>query len=98
MLHPTFVFDTDIPSETFKYMSKLSDPYKYAVMTFINYKNRCFCIVRDIRYRKLISFITEEYILFKSISGLYVNPCATSLIFHLIASMSGPFMIVLLEI
>jgi hypothetical protein len=42
MLHPMFAFGTDIPSETFMYMSESSDQYKYAVMTSINYKDRRF--------------------------------------------------------
>jgi hypothetical protein len=42
MLRLTFAFGTDIPSETFMYMSESSDPYKYAVMTSINCKDRHF--------------------------------------------------------
>jgi hypothetical protein len=77
----------NIPSRFFMYMSKSSDPYKYAVLTSINYKDRCFCIARDIRYRKVIPFITGEYVSLKSISGLYVNPCATNLALYLMTSL-----------
>jgi hypothetical protein len=42
MLHPTFALGTDIPSGTFVYMSESSEPYKYAVMTSMNYKDRRF--------------------------------------------------------
>jgi hypothetical protein len=87
MLRRTFAFDTDIPSETFMYMSKSSDPYQYAVMISINCKDICFCVVRDIRYRKVITFITGEYISLKSMSGLYMNPCATSLALYLTTSL-----------
>jgi hypothetical protein len=74
MLWPTFAFDTDISLGTFMYMSESSDLYKYAIMTFINYKDRLFCVVRDIRYQKVIPFIIREYVLLKSMSGLCVNP------------------------
>jgi hypothetical protein len=50
MLWFAFVFGTEISSGIFMYMSESSDPYKYVVTTFINYKYICFCIVRDIRY------------------------------------------------
>jgi hypothetical protein len=39
-----------------------------------------------IKYQKVIPFITGEYVSLKSMSGLYVNPCATSLVLYLIAS------------
>jgi hypothetical protein len=87
MVCPTFAFGINIPSETFMYMSECSDPYKYAVMISINYKDRCFYIVRDIIYHKVISFITREYVSLKSISGLYMNPCATSLDLYLTTSL-----------
>jgi hypothetical protein len=87
MLCPMFAFDTDIPSGTFIYMSKSSDPYKYAVTTSINYKDRCFCVTRDIRYRNVIPFITREYVSLKSMSSLCVNPCATSLALYLTTSL-----------
>jgi hypothetical protein len=35
MLHLMFAFGTDIPLGTFMYMSKSSDPYKYAVTTSV---------------------------------------------------------------
>jgi hypothetical protein len=83
MLCPTFAIGMDILSETFMYMSESSDSYKYAVTTSINYKNRRFCVARDIRYRKVITFIIGEYVSLKSMPGLYVNPCATSLVMYL---------------
>jgi hypothetical protein len=52
---------------------------KFAVMKFINYKDRWFCITKDIKYQKVILFITKEYVSLKSITGFYVKPCATSL-------------------
>jgi hypothetical protein len=79
MLRPTFAFSIDISSETFMYMFESSNPYKYAVTTSIKCKTRCFCVARDIRYWKVIPFITGEYVLLKLISGLCVNPCATSI-------------------
>jgi hypothetical protein len=87
MLRPTFAFGTDISSGTFKYMSESSDPYKYAATISINYKDRCFCIARNIRYRKVISFITGEYVSLKSMLGLCVNPFATSLAMYLTTSL-----------
>jgi hypothetical protein len=69
------------------YMSESNDLYKYAVMTFINCKDRCFCVAKDIRYQKVISFITGEYVLLKSISGLCVNPFAGSLVLYLTTSL-----------
>jgi hypothetical protein len=42
-----------------------------------------FCVARDMRYRKFIPFITGEYVSLKSMSGLCVNPCATSLALYL---------------
>jgi hypothetical protein len=65
------------------YISESSDSYKYAVMISINCKDRCFCIARDIKYRKVITFITGEYISLKSMSGLCVNPYAISLALYL---------------
>jgi hypothetical protein len=44
------------------YMSESNDRYKYVVMTSIHYKDRCFQIARDIKYRKVISFITGQYV------------------------------------
>jgi hypothetical protein len=86
MLQFAFKFGTEISSGTFMYMSESNDPYKYAITTFINCKDRCFCIARDIRYQKVIPFITEEYVSLKSTLGLCVKPCATSLALYLITS------------
>jgi hypothetical protein len=69
------------------YISESNDPYKYAVTISINYKDRCFCIARDIRYRTVIVFITGEYISLKSTSGLCVKPCATSITLYLTTSL-----------
>jgi hypothetical protein len=44
------------------YISEPNDPYKYAVTTSINYRDRCFSIARDIKYQKVIPFITGEYV------------------------------------
>jgi hypothetical protein len=55
------------------YISESNDPHKYAVMTSINCKDRWFYIARDIKYRKVIPFITGEYASLKSMLGLYVN-------------------------
>jgi hypothetical protein len=49
------------------YMSESSDPYKYTITTSINYKDICFCVVRDMRYQKVIPFITREYDSLKSV-------------------------------
>jgi hypothetical protein len=87
ILCPTFVFDTDISSVTFMYMSESSDPYKYAVTTSINCKDKYFCVVRDIRYQKVIPFITGEYVSLKSMSDLCVNLCATCLALYLTTSL-----------
>jgi hypothetical protein len=65
------------------YISKSSDSYKYAVTTSINCKDRRFWVTRYIRYQKVITFITGEYVSLKSMSSLYVNPCATSLVMYL---------------
>jgi hypothetical protein len=78
MLCPTFVFGIDIPSGTFVYMSESSDSCEYVVMTSIDCKDTRFWVARDIRYHKVIPFITVEYVSLKSMSGLCVNPCATS--------------------
>jgi hypothetical protein len=87
MLWFAFIFGTEIPSWSFMYMPKSNDPYKYAVMTSINYKNRCFCIVRDIRHRKVIPFITGEYVSLKSTLGLCVKRCAIILALYLTTSL-----------
>jgi hypothetical protein len=87
MLQFAFVFATEIPSGTFMYMSESNDPYKYAVMTSINCKDRYFCISRDIRYQKVIPFIIGEYVLLKSTPCLCVKPYATSLALYLTASL-----------
>jgi hypothetical protein len=87
MLQFAFVFDTEIILRTFMYMSESNDPYKYAVMTFIYYKDRCFCIARDINYQKVIPFITGQYISLKLTSGLYVKPYATSLALYFTTSL-----------
>jgi hypothetical protein len=78
MLCPTFVFGTDIPSGTFMYMSESSDSCEYVVMASIYCKDTRFWVARDIRYHKVIPFITVEYVSLKSMSGLCVNSCATS--------------------
>jgi hypothetical protein len=62
MLQFAFIFIIEIPSGTFMYMSESNDRYKYVVMTSIHYKDRCFQIARDIKYRKVISFITGQYV------------------------------------
>jgi hypothetical protein len=82
-----FVFSTEILSGTFMYMSESNDPYKYAVMTSINCKDICFCIVGDINYQNVIPFTTGEYISLKSTSGLCVKPYATSLVLYLTTSL-----------
>jgi hypothetical protein len=82
MLRPTFAFGTDIQSWTFMYIPESSDLYKYAVMTSINYKDKHFCVTRDITYIKVILFITEKYVSLKSTSGLCMKPCATNLASH----------------
>jgi hypothetical protein len=87
MLQFAFVFGTEIMSGTFMYMSEFNDPHKYAVTTSINCKDRCFYIARDIRYRKVIPFITGEYVSLKSTPGLCVKPCATSLTLYLTISL-----------
>jgi hypothetical protein len=69
------------------YMSESSDPYKYEVMTSINYKDRCFWVDRDIKYQKIISFITGEYVSLKPMPGLCVNPCVNSLALYLTTSL-----------
>jgi hypothetical protein len=83
MVRPTFAFGTDILLWTFMYMYESSDTYKYAVTTFINCKDRHFCVARNIRYRKVISIITGEYVSLKSMTGLYVNSCATNLALYI---------------
>jgi hypothetical protein len=87
ILHPTFVFGTDILSVIFMYMSESSDPYKYAVRTSINCKHRRFYVTIGIRYRKVISFIIGEYVSLKSMLCLFVNPCTTSLALYLTTSL-----------
>jgi hypothetical protein len=80
-------FNTEISSETFMYMSESSNLYRYVVTASIPYKDKCFCIVRDIRYQNFIPFITGEYVSLKSMLGLYVNPCATSIALYLMTSL-----------
>jgi hypothetical protein len=87
LLRFAFVFGKKTPLGTFMYMSESNDLYKYAVTTSINYKNRCFCIVRDIRYQKVIPFITGEYVSLKSTPSLYVKSCTTSLALYLTTSL-----------
>jgi hypothetical protein len=87
MLWFAFVFDTEIPLGTFMYITKSNDRYKYTVTTSINCKDRCFCVVRDIRNQKVIPFITGEYVSLKSTPGLCVKPCATSLTLYLTTSL-----------
>jgi hypothetical protein len=79
MLRFALIFGTEIPLGTFMYMSESNDPYKYVVTTSINYKDRCFCITRDIKYQKVIPFITGYYVSLKSTLGLCIKYCATSL-------------------
>jgi hypothetical protein len=86
MLRFAFIFGTEIPSWTFMYISESNEPYKYVVMAFINCKDRCFCIARDIKYQNIIPFITGEYVSLKSTSGLCVKPCAASLSLYLTTS------------
>jgi hypothetical protein len=87
MLRHTFAFGTDIPSGTFMYISESSDPYKYVVTTSINCKDRRFLVANDIRYWKVIPFITGEYISLKSMLGLCANFCITSLALYLTTSL-----------
>jgi hypothetical protein len=87
MLQFAFIFDTEIPSGTFMYMPESNDPYKYAIMTSINCKDRGFCIARDIKYQKVIPFITGEYVSLKSTPGLCVKPYAISLALFLTTSL-----------
>jgi hypothetical protein len=87
MLRNTFAFGTDIPSKTFMYMSESSDQYKYAVTTSINCKDRCFYVATYIRYQKVISFITGEYVSLKLMLGLCVNPYVASLALYLTTSL-----------
>ena len=68
-------------------MSESSDPYKYAVTTSINFIDRRFWIASDIKYRNEIPLMTGEYVSLKSMPGLYVNPCATSLALYLTTSL-----------
>jgi hypothetical protein len=87
MLQFACIFKIGIPSGTFMYISESNDPYKYAVTASINCKDRWFYIVRDIKYQKVIPFITGEYVSLKSMMGLCVNPCATSLTLYLTTSL-----------
>jgi hypothetical protein len=87
ILRFVFVFGTEIPSRIFMCISESNDPYKYMVTTSINCKDGCFYVARDIRYQKVITFITREYILLKSTPGLCVKPCATSLALYLTTSL-----------
>jgi hypothetical protein len=87
MLRPIFAFGTDILLGTFMYISESSDLYKYVVTTSLNYKDRHFCVARDIRYQKAIPFITREYVLLKSMPDLCMNPYATSLALYLTTSL-----------
>jgi hypothetical protein len=73
MLRFAFIFGTEIPSGTFKYMSESNDPYKYVVMTSINCKDKCFWVARDIRYQNVILLITGEYVLLKSMPDLSIK-------------------------
>jgi hypothetical protein len=87
MLRFAFEFGTEIPPGSFMYMFQSNDPNKYAITTSINYKDRCFCIARDIRYWKVIPFINREYVLLKSTLGLCVKLYATSLTLYLTTSL-----------
>jgi hypothetical protein len=64
--------------------------HKYAVTISINYKNRCFLIVRDIRYRKVISFIIEECFIEINVRSLRKILCNRSrfISYHLIIFIS----------
>jgi hypothetical protein len=69
------------------YISESINPYKYVTMTSINCIDRYFYIARDIKYQKSIPFITREYVSLKLMSGLCVNPYATSLDLYLMTSL-----------
>src|SRR5438128_11878441 len=45
--------------------------------------DRPFCTANDIKYLNVIPLITGEYVSSKSMLGLCVNPCATSLALYL---------------
>ena len=49
--------------------------------------DRSFCAANDIKYQNVIPLITGEYISSKSMPGLCVNPCATSLALYLTTSL-----------
>jgi hypothetical protein len=87
ILRFAIIFGTEIPSETFMYMSESNDPYKYVVTISINYKDRCFWIAIDIRYQNIISFINGEYVSLKLMLGLCVKSYATNLALYLTTSL-----------
>jgi hypothetical protein len=62
MLRLAFIFGIETLSRTFTYISKFNEPYRYAVTTSINCKDRYFCIARNIRYQNIIPFIIEKYV------------------------------------
>src|SRR5438132_2536245 len=68
-------------------MSESNYPYKYAVTTSIRCMDIPFCIANHIKYWNVIPLITEEYVSSKSMPGLCVNPCATSLALYLTTSL-----------
>ena len=55
----------------------------YVVTMSFNCIDRNFWFANDIKYRNIISLMTREYVSLKSMSSLYVNPCATSLTLYL---------------
>jgi hypothetical protein len=80
-------FGIGIPLRTFMHISESSDLYKYVVTTSNNCKDRKHYIIRDIKYRMVIPFITGDYVSLKSMSGLCVNPCVTILDLYLTTSL-----------
>jgi hypothetical protein len=60
MLRFVCIFRTEIPSETFMYISESSDPYKYAIMTYINCNDRYFILPEISSIRKLIHSSLEN--------------------------------------
>jgi len=69
------------------YMSEPSDPKRYIVTMSINCIDRRFYTAREIKYQNVIPPMTGEYISLKSMSDLYMNPCATSLTLCLTTSL-----------
>jgi hypothetical protein len=75
MLQFAFIFDTEIPSGTFMYMSESNDSYKYAIMTSINCKESgvCFIKINAGSLRKTLCnqprFVSYHLIIFVSLSN-----------------------------